>query len=598
MVGPWFLSHLEQTFTYNYVIIRFFGFGNRVKGILPGLFINLRIPFNIIKETNRYMQNQPHNNSTPAWLEDAVFYQIYPQSFYDSSGDGIGDIPGIIAKLDYLQSLGVTGCWLNPCFESPFQDAGYDVADYRKVAPRYGTNADLQRLFAEAARRGIHILLDLVPGHTSLQHPWFIKSSRPAANQYSDYYIWTDSAWKWEVPGYKVISGYADRDASFITNFFYFQPALNFGFSNPDPYQPWQQPVDAPGPQAVRHELKEIMRFWLEMGASGFRVDMAFSLVKGDHGSRETARIWNEIRAWLDVEFPQACLISECGVPSLAIPAGFHMDFCLPFGMPGYTALLRKSYGPGPGSDPYGFSFFDPIGNGNIMEFLDEYLKHYQATRGLGHIAIPTGNHDINPRLSKGRTTQDLELVFLFLLTMPGVPFIWYGDEIGMRSFDDLPSKEGGYNRTGSRTPMQWSTAHNAGFSSAPPQALYLPVDPSPDRPCVEHQENDPASLLQRVKKLLAIRKAHPALQASADFEILYAQPGKYPLIYKRENETDIFIICLNPSSRPFEGEIPLATTQLPEMIYGQENGFSLADGILRFHFSGISGGIYRLLKS
>jgi maltose alpha-D-glucosyltransferase/alpha-amylase len=539
--------------------------------------------------------NHPYNQSTPAWLEGAVFYQIFPQSYYDSNGDGIGDIPGIIAKLDYLQSLGVTGCWLNPCFESLFQDAGYDVADYRKVAPRYGTNEDLKHLFYEAARRGIRILLDLVPGHTSLQHPWFIESCKPEVNPYSDYYIWTDSAWKWEVPGYKVISGYADRDASFITNFFYFQPALNYGFANPDPYQPWQQPVDAPGPQAVRRELKEIMRFWLEMGASGFRVDMAFSLVKGDLGSHETAKIWKEIRTWLDVDFPEACLISECGVPSLAIPAGFHMDFCLPFGMPGYTALLRKSYGPGPGSDPYGFPFFDAIGNGNFMEFLDEYQKHYQATRELGHIAIPTGNHDINPRLSKGRNTRDLELVFLFLMTMPGVPFIWYGDEIGMQSFDNLPSKEGGYNRTGSRTPMQWSEAPNAGFSTASKESLYLPVDPSPDRPCVEAQEREPDSLLQQVRKLVAIRKAHTGLQASSNFEILFAEPGKYPLIYKRGNEGDNYIIAINPSHQACTGEFKLTTTHLPEYIYGEAGIFQLGKGNLAFHLSGVSGGIYRI---
>jgi maltose alpha-D-glucosyltransferase/alpha-amylase len=373
---------------------------------------------------------------------------------------------------------------------------------------------------------------------------------------------------------------------------------LNFGFANPDPDEPWQQPVDAPGPLAVRQELKNIMQYWLEIGASGFRVDMAFSLVKGDHGSRETARIWKDIRTWLDAEFPDACLISEWGAPSLAIPAGFHMDFCLPFGMPGYTALLRKPYGPGPGSDPYGYSFFDSIGKGNIMEFLDDYLKHYRATRGLGYIAIPTGNHDINPRLSKGRTTDDLELVFLFLLTMPGVPFIWYGDEIGLRSFDDLPSKEGGYNRTGTRTPMQWSTSANAGFSTAPKDSLYLPIDPSPDRPFVEAQEHDPHSLLQRIRRIVAIRKAHPALQASADFEVLYAQPGRYPLIYKRENEDDLFIVIINPSYQACDGEIPYGSFQLPEVLYGEADIFTRGTGSLNYHVSGISGAIYHVRKS
>jgi glycosidase len=533
--------------------------------------------------------------STPGWLENAVFYQIYPQSFYDSNGDGIGDIPGIISKLDYIHSLGVTGCWLNPCFDSPFQDAGYDVADYYKVADRYGTNYDLKRLFDEAHKRGIRILLDLVPGHTSIQHPWFKEACKPERNQYSDYYIWTDDAWKWEVPGYKVVSGYSARNGCYITNFFYFQPALNFGFANPDPNQTWQQPVDAPGPQRVRKELKKIMRYWLEMGASGFRVDMAFSLVKGDTANQENTKLWREIRTWLDDEFPDACLVSEWGIPSLAIPAGFHMDFCLPFGMPGYTALLRKPYGGGPGNDPYGFSFFDPVGHGNILEFLDDYIKHYQKIRSKGHMAFPTGNHDINPRLSMGRSAEDIELVFLFLLTMPGVPFIYYGDEIGMRSFDPMVSKEGGYNRTGVRTPMQWSDASNAGFSTANHEDLYLPVDPSPERPTVLKQEKDPNSLLQCVRKLVAIRKAHPALQASADFEVLYAQLGKYPLVYKRMNDQELFIIAINPSNQMVQAEFPFDLSTNPEVIYGSNGNYKNHYGKCTISLTGISGIIYQI---
>ncbi len=539
--------------------------------------------------------DQPNLKSTPAWLENAVFYQIYPQTFYDSNGDGIGDIPGIIDKLDYIQSLGVTACWLNPCFESPFQDAGYDVADYYNVAGRYGTNADLMRLFDEARKRGIRILLDLVPGHTSIEHPWFKESSKAERNEYSDYYIWTDSVWKWEVPGYRVVSGYSQRDASYISNFFYFQPALNFGFANPDPSQPWQQPVDAPGPKRLRQELKNIMRYWLQQGASGFRVDMAFSLIKGDYAYRETSKLWCEIRTWLDVEFPDACLVSEWGVPIIAIPAGFHLDFCLPATMPGYTALLRKPYVTGPGNDPNGFSFFDSLGSGNIMEFMDDYLRHYRKIHTMGHIAIPTGNHDINPRLSKGRTTEDIELVFLFLLTMPGVPFIWYGDEIGLRSFDDTVSKEGGYQRTGARTPMQWSDATNAGFSTTSPQALYLPIDPSPDRPTVQQQESDPRSLLHRVRKLMSIRSKNIALQASADFELLYAKPGLYPLVYKRENDQDVFIIAINPSSRVVSVELPFKSSVLPKLIFGPDSQLSLQNGNLHIRLPGVSGGIYRV---
>ena len=134
----------------------------------------------------------------PAWLDTAVFYEIYPQTFYDTNGDGIGDLPGILAKLDYLKSLGVNALWLNPCFDSPFQDAGYDVRDYYKIAARYGTNEDARRLFEQARRLGIRILLDLVPGHTSIEHPWFKASCKHIPNAYTDYYIWNNSAWNWE----------------------------------------------------------------------------------------------------------------------------------------------------------------------------------------------------------------------------------------------------------------------------------------------------------------------------------------------------------------------------------------------------------------
>ncbi len=535
--------------------------------------------------------------STPTWLEGAVFYEIYPQTFCDTNGDGIGDIPGIISKLDYIQSLGVTACWLNPCFVSPFQDAGYDVADYYNVAPRYGTNDDLKRLFDEAQKRGIRILLDLVPGHTSIQHPWFVESCKAEHNPYTDYYVWTDSVWTWDVPGYKVVSGYAPRNASYIANFFYSQPALNYGFAHPNPRMPWQQAVDAPGPTLVRQELKNIMRFWLKLGASGFRVDMAASLVKSDPGHRETARLWREMRLLLDTEFPEAVMVSEWGQPSEAIPAGFHMDFSLPYGMPGYTALLRKPFDTGPGSDRYGFSFFQAIGHGNVMEFMDDYLKHYRVIHGKGHIAIPTGNHDINPRLSQGRTPAEIELVFLFLLTMPGVPFIYYGDEIGLRSFD-LPSKEGGYQRTGARTPMQWSNGLNAGFSTAPAEELYLPVDPSPDRPNVQQQANDPDSLLNHVRELVAMRKAHPALQASAKFELLYAQPGMYPLVYQREEDGDCYIVAINPSGQGVEAEFPYPSSPRLQTLYGFDGALSYQQGALRVHLPGIAGGIYHITCS
>jgi len=534
---------------------------------------------------------------SPAWLETAVFYEIYPQTFYDSNGDGIGDIPGIIQKLDYVVSLGANAIWLNPCWESPFGDAGYDVSDYYKVAPRYGTNDDLRRLFNEAHRRGIHILLDLVPGHTSIECAWFKESCKHERNEFSDWYIWTDSVWTPPLPGLQNVRGFAQRNAAYIVNFFYMQPALNYGFATPDPQYPWQQPVDAPGPQAVRGEIKKIMKFWLDQGADGFRVDMAASLVKNDPDKKATMAFWQEVRAWLDQEYPQAALVSEWSQPSQSIPAGFHMDFYLHFGVKGYTALFRKgTTNPRSGGDPYSFSYFDRSGHGNIRQFLDEYLPFYEKTKDLGFISIPSGNHDIRPRLADGRNVDDLKVAFLFLLTMPGVPYIYYGDEIGMRFVPNLASVEGAFDRTGSRTPMQWSEETNAGFSSAPQEKFYLPVDARPGRPSVAAQEDVPNSLLNTVRQLSGLRKAHPALYASGSFDVIHAEAGDSLFVYQRTGGSETLLIALNPADHPVEAILPAGVIRKPpKILYGQPPALSQEGDGWRLSLPGVAGGVYQV---
>lgn len=222
---------------------------------------------------------------TNQWLNHAVFYEIYPQSFCDSNGDGIGDIQGIISKLDYIEELGCNAIWMNPCFDSPFVDAGYDVRDYYKVAPRYGTNEDLKQLFIEAHQRNMHVILDLVPGHTSIESDWFKQSCKAEKNAYTDRYIWSDTVWNAPV-GVGSITGWYrggyDRDGAAALNFFTAQPALNYGFYEKDEGQDWQQDMNDAGPLATRDEIKNIMRFWCGLGCDGFRVDMAGSLVKND----------------------------------------------------------------------------------------------------------------------------------------------------------------------------------------------------------------------------------------------------------------------------------------------------------------------------
>lgn len=234
----------------------------------------------------------------PKWLSDAVFYQIYPSSFQDSDGNGIGDLPGIISRLDYIQSLGVNALWLNPVYESGWFDGGYDIIDFYRIDPRFGTNSDMVRLIDEAHKRGLRVCLDLVAGHTSDRCRWFVESATADPNsRYSDYYIWPDSISAAEreqirlrhasahpasdTRGHYVESPYP-RARYYMKNYFECQPALNYGYAHPDPSRPWEQAVTAPGPQAVRRELRNIMAFWFDKGVDGFRVDMASSLVKGD----------------------------------------------------------------------------------------------------------------------------------------------------------------------------------------------------------------------------------------------------------------------------------------------------------------------------
>ncbi len=514
----------------------------------------------------------------PKWLDDAAFYEVYPQTFADSNGDGIGDLPGLIGKLDYIRDLGCTAVWLNPCFVSPFGDAGYDVADFYRIAPRFGTNADFRRLCREAKQRGLRVILDLVAGHTSIDHPWFVSSATDPKSPYRDWYIWTDNWWDHGgLPGHRFTGGHAEqRDAMFMNNFFWFQPALNYGFSAPDPAKPWQQPITAPGPKAVRAELMKIIAFWLELGCDGFRIDMASSIVKNRDGYDIPAcqAYWREVRTWMDRTYPEAVLISEWSNPIEAIGGGCHVDFMIHFGTPAYTKLLRaepqrrKPTTQKPAADE--ISFFDRSGKGDIRAFLDIWQRQYDATKTAGLISVPTGNHDI-PRVSVGRDAADLAVVMTMLMTMPGLPVIYYGDELGMRYVGDTPSCEGAYTRAGSRTPMQWNSRKNAGFSSAPAKALYLPLDPSTDRPTVAQQETDPDSLLNHTRRLLALRHAIPALGNRAGFSALHAQSGHPLFVYLRgDADMDERIVgAVNPSAKPASASITLTSTTLPEVIYG-----------------------------
>ena len=498
------------------------------------------------------------------WLKDAIFYEIYPQSFYDSNSDGIGDINGIIEKLEYIKGLGCNAIWLNPCFDSPFKDAGYDVRDYKKVAPRYGVNSDLYRLFGEAHKLQMHVILDLVPGHTSEEHPWFLASRRAEENEYSDRYIWSTFCFE-GCGGLNYVAGESDRDGVYVLNFFKCQPALNYGFLHPD--KPWQRAAGSPAALATREAMKDVMRFWLDHGCDGFRVDMADSLVKFDDSVKSgTSAIWRDVRAMLDAEYPEAALIAEWSRPGLAVNAGFDAAFCLNDPWTGYPSLMRDYDLKQPGKPDN--SYFRARGDGDINRFLERYLPEYEATRGKGFISLLTCNHDtVRPSWNLDR--RELELAYAFLFTMPGVPFLYYGDEIGMR-YQPLPTHEGGYFRTGSRTPMQWDSGANLGFSGGCPDSLYLPVDPAPDAPTVAAQEADPSSLLHSVRALLALRARLPELRDNDNLEILSAQKGGAFLCRRGR-----LLLALNPAAHAAEAPVEAAGLETLYQIGGgrAENG-------------------------
>ena len=549
-----------------------------------------------------------HCNS-PEWLENAAFYQIYPSSFKDSDGNGIGDLPGIISKLDYIKSIGVNAIWLNPIFHSAFFDGGYDVIDFYKVDPRFGTNSDVVTLVEEAHKRGIKVCLDLVAGHTSNQCQWFKQSAEQERNQqYSDYYIWTDEISDWDKKEIELrkqdpnpavstrglyVEANAPRAKYYMKNFFDCQPALNFGFANPDPAKPWQQGVDAPGPKAVRQEIKNILSFWFDKGVDAFRVDMAHSLIKGDPDKKATCKLWTEMRAWKDANYPDKVLIAEWSRPSVSVTAGFDLDFMMHFGVKGYSALMFAQGTPFGVRHKYPYCYFDLNGKGVVKEFVDNFIEQFNTTKELGYIGIPSCNHDYQrPNIGTRNTIDQLKVAMTFFLTMPGVPFVYYGDEIGMKFPMGLPSKEGSDDRSGCRTPMQWANDSTAGFSTCSPEQLYLPIDTEGGQLTVEAQDKDSNSLLNYVRRILALRHATPALNNTGEWQNLSDTENRpYPWVYQRMAGAEKYIVVINPSANSTTTRIAGFTANAHPVV--SVGNVTCKNGIIKTH--GVSAAIMKV---
>ena len=502
------------------------------------------------------------------WWQRAVFYQIYPRSFADSNGDGIGDLDGVASHLDYLNgganSLGIDAIWLNPINPSPLADWGYDVSEYCGIHPDLGDLAAFDRLVAAAHRRGIRVIVDLVPNHTSNQHQWFIESRSSAANPKRDWYIWVPgsadrppnnwnstfggSAWKFD----------ATTRAWYLHMFLEPQPDLNF--RNPE----------------VVEAIHDVIRFWLDRGADGFRIDVIAGLIK-DAQLRD-----NPLRSATDPDIPwhakgtQDPLYSHDRPEVHDIIRGFRR--------------ISESYGGGDSDDRILVGETWPREHERLADFLrpDELqlafnfrflLARYDASRfraaieqterSFGAGAWPTwtlSNHDFPRHISRYSREGDADararVAAVMLLTLRGTPFIYYGEEIGMRDAT-IPAdrKLDPVGRDGCRSPMQWSAERNGGFSTN--ETTWLPCGDF-KAVNVARQLNDPHSTLSLYRRLIHLRKQTPALVEGTYREFKTAPEDC--LVFHRETPTQHLIIALNMSNQPRElktpvGKILLSTT-------------------------------------
>ncbi len=454
----------------------------------------------------------------PDWFRTAVFYEVLVRAFADSTGSGNGDFVGLIDKLDYLHWLGVDCLWIPPFYASPLRDGGYDIADYRSVLPEFGTIEDFRELVAQAHARGIRIITDFVMNHTSDAHPWFQASRSDPDGPYGDYYVWSDTDTKYA--GTRII--FVDTESSnwsfdvvrrqhYWHRIFSHQPDLNF--ENP----------------AVQAEMFDVVRFWMDMGIDGFRLDAVPYLFEeeGHNGENhpKTHEFLAQLRAMVDREYPGRILLAEANQLPAEVVDYFgteqdpecHMCFHFPV-MPRIYYSLR-SQTAAPIIDVLAATPAIPPGTqwGTFLRNHDEltlemvsdderaamYRWYAPDPRMRANVGI---RRRLAPLLDNDRS--QLELINALVLSLPGSPCLYYGDEIGMGDNIWLPDRDC------SRTPMQWNPDRNAGFSTADPGKLYLPVVSSLvfsyQAVNVESAQAAPASLLHWVRRILAVRKAHP----------------------------------------------------------------------------------------
>ena len=499
----------------------------------------------------------------PLWYKDAVIYELHIKAYADANGDGIGDFRGLTERLDHVQALGVNTIWLLPFYPSPLRDDGYDVADYEAVHPSYGTLDDFRAFVVEAHRRGLRVITELVVNHTSDQHPWFQAARKaPKGSPARNFYVWSDDSNLYS--GTRII--FTDTEKSnwtfdevagqyFWHRFFSHQPDLNF--DNP----------------AVREEIWQVMRFWLAMGVDGFRADAVPYLVEREgtpcENLPETHDVVRELRRRMDAEFPGRLLLAEANMwpedvrPYFGSGDEFHMAFHFPLMPRMFMALRLEDRKPLveivertpaiPGACQWGLFLrnHDELTLEMVTDAERDYMYEEYARDPVARINLGIRRR-LAPLLDGDR--RRMELMTGLLLSLPGSPVLYYGDEIGMG--DDVHLGD----RNGVRTPMQWTGGANAGFSTADPSRLYLPLvtDPVYGFPAVnvESQRRNDTSLLNWTRRLIQVRRTSRVFGRGS---IEFLRPANHRVLaYVRSLDAEKVLVVNNLSSTAQAVELDL----------------------------------------
>jgi maltose alpha-D-glucosyltransferase/alpha-amylase len=510
------------------------------------------------------------------WYQNAVFYELSVRGFYDSNDDGFGDFKGLIEKLDYLEWLGVDCLWLLPFYQSPLRDGGYDVSDYFSILPEYGDIGDVAVFLEEAHHRGIRVVADLVVNHTSDQHPWFQESRQSRDNPKADWYVWGDDPNRWSEARIIFLDTEPSnwtwdpvREQYFWHRFFSHQPDLNY--DNPE----------------VRDAMLDVLRFWLDLGLDGFRLDAVPYLYErdGTNGENlpETHDFLKKLRKEVDANFPGTVLLAEANqwpadvVDYFGDGDEFHMCFHFPVMPRMFMGLRREQRYPiteilaQTPDIPDGCQWGIFLRNHDelTLEMVTDDDRDYMWAEYAGDPRMKL-NLGIRRRLFPliDNDLRKAELLHALLFSLPGSPIMYYGDEIGMGDNIYLGDRDG------VRTPMQWTPDRNGGFSRADFARLYLPpvLDPVYGFQAVnvEAQMRDPSSILQWVRRLLQVRKQH-AVFGQGSFEVLGAEnPSVFAFVRQSDGDIVLCVYNLSRFAQPCELQLAAFEGCIPHELLGR----------------------------